>query len=65
MFHSRYVSNEINRIHDKALTIAHKDYQSTLNVLLENDCLFKMHVKNLQTLMIEMIKTKENLNPFS
>ena len=52
------MNNEINRIHEGALRIACRDYQSNFNVLLENDCSVSMHVKNLQTLMIEMFKRK-------
>ena len=63
MFHSRYLNNKINRIHEKALRIAYKDCQSNFNVLLENDGSVSIHVKNLQTLMIEMFKTERNLNP--
>ena len=63
MFHSRQLNNKINRIHERALRIAQKDNQSTFNALLENDCSVNMHVKNLQILMTELLKTKENLNP--
>ena len=65
MFYSRHLNNRINRIHERALRIANKDYQSNFNILLENDCLVSIHVKDLQTFMIEMFKTKQNLNhPF-
>ena len=63
MFHSRHLNNKVNRIREKALRIAHKDYQSSFNTLLEKDDSINIHVKNLQTLMIEMFKTKENINP--
>ena len=63
MFHSRHLNNKIDRIHERALRIAYRDYQSNFNVLLENDCSVSMHVENLQTLMIEIFETKQNLNP--
>ena len=63
MFQSRHLHSKINRMDERALRIAHNDYQSTFNILLENSCSVNMHVKNLQTLMNEMFKTKENLNP--
>ena len=58
MFHSRHLNNKSNKIHERALRIVYKDYQSNFNVLLENDCSVSMHVKSLQPLMIEMFKAK-------
>ena len=63
MFHSRHLNNKINRIHERALRTAYKDYESSFNTLLEKDKSVNIHVKNLQTLMIEMFKTRENINP--
>ena len=63
MFHSRHLNNKINRIHERALRIAYKDYKSSFNTLLEKDNSVSIHAKNLQTLMIEMFKTKVNINP--
>ena len=57
--------HKINRIHERTLRIAHKDYQSTFNVLQENNCTVNMHVKNLQTHVTEMTKARKSLNcPF-
>ena len=65
MFHSRHLNNKINRIHERALRIAYKDYKSSFNTLLEKDNSVSIHAKNLQILMIEMFKTKGNINlPF-
>ena len=63
MFHSRQLNNKINRIHERALRIAHKDYESTFEVLLSRDQSVTVHTKNLQTLMTEIFKTQNNLNP--
>ena len=63
MFHSRHLNNKINRIHERALRIAYKDYESSFNTLLGKDDSVSIHAKNLQTLLIEMFKTKENINP--
>ena len=60
MLHSGHLNNYINIIHER---IAVKDCQSTFNVLLESDCSGNIFVKCLQTLMIEVFKLKENLNP--
>ena len=63
MFHSRHLNNKINRIHERALRITYKDYESSFNTLLEKDNSVSIHTKNLQTLMIEMFKIKVNINP--
>ena len=63
MFHSRHLNNKINRIHERVLRIVYKDYESNFNTLLGKDNSVSIHAKNLQILMIEMFKTKENMNP--
>ena len=63
MFHSRYLNNKINKIHERALRIAYKDYDSSFDVLLERDKAVTIHTKNLQTLMTEIFKTQNNFNP--
>ena len=63
MFHSRHLNNKIYRIHERALRIAYKDYESSFSNLLKKDDTVSIHAKNLQTLMIEMFKTKKNINP--
>ena len=45
MFRSRHLNNKINRIHERALRMAYKDYQSTFNILQENDCSVIIHKK--------------------
>ena len=37
----------------------------SFNTLLGKDDSVSIHAKNLQTLLIEMFKTKENINPLS
>ena len=63
MFHSRHLNNKINRIHKRVLRIAYKDYKSSFSTLLKKDDTVSIHARNLQTLMIEMFKTKKNINP--
>ena len=63
MFHRRYLNNKINKIHERALRIAYKDYDSSFDVSLERDKAVTIHTKNLQTLMTEIFKTQKNLNP--
>ena len=65
MFHSRQFYTKINRIHEIALRIAYKGYDSSFNTLLEKDGSVNIHVRSMQKLMIEIFKTKENINrPF-
>ena len=63
MLHDRNVTNKINGIHRGALTIANKEHVSTFEKLLELDNSVTVHQRNLQLLMVEIYKTKYNLNP--
>ena len=63
MFHSRHLNSKINNIHERALKIAYKDYDSSFNTLLEKDDSVNIHVKHLRNLMIEIFKTRGNINP--
>ena len=63
MFHSRNLNNKINKIHERALRIAYKDYVSSFDTLLERDKSVTIHKKNLQILMTEIFKTQNNMNP--
>ena len=62
MFHSRKMNNKINRLHERALRIAYKDFCSSFATLLEKDRSV-IHEKNLQLLMTEMFKTINNQSP--
>ena len=59
MFHGRHLNNKINKIHERALRIAYKDYESSFSTMLERDTSVTIHSKNLQTLMSEMFKTEK------
>ena len=63
MFHSRQLDQKINKIQERALRITYKDTESTYSELLQKDCAVTIHTKNLQILMTEMYKTKNELNP--
>ena len=56
MFHSRKMNNKINRLHERALRIAYKDFCSSFATLLEKDRSVTIHEKNLQLLMTEIFK---------
>ena len=63
MFHSRQLNQKINKIQERALRITYKETESTFSELLQKDCAVTIHTKNLQVLMTEMYKTKNELNP--
>ena len=54
MFHSRTMNNKINRIHERALRIVYSDYSSKFDELLKKDGSFSIHVRNIETLAIEV-----------
>ena len=64
MFHERCLKvNKVNKIHERALRIVYKDSHADYEALLTLDNAVSIHQRNLQYLMIEIYKTKHNLNP--
>ena len=63
MLSDRTLNHRINHIHERALSLAYKDYQTDFELLLEKRNLVSIHVKNLQLLMTEIYKTKSGLSP--
>lgn len=63
MFHDRRSSNKINRLHERALRIVYKDDTLSFEELLEKDESVTIHVRNLQSLAIELYKVKNDLSP--
>ena len=63
MFHSRTLNNRINYIHERALRLTYKDNQSSFKELLENDHSGTVNHKNLQVLVTEIFKVKNDLTP--
>ena len=63
MFHSRRLNNRINNIHERALRLTYKDNQSSFKELLEKDSSVTVHHKNLQALVTEIFKVKNDLAP--
>ncbi len=63
MFHDRKSNNKINKIHERALRIIHKDSTSNFEELLIKSNSVSVHQRNLQLLQTEIYKTVNNLNP--
>ena len=63
MFHSREINNRINNIHERALRLAYKDYQSSFEMLLRKDGSVTIHHKNLQLLVTEIYKVIHGIAP--
>ena len=58
MFHSRKQNHHINRIHERALRVVYKDYNSTFDELLEKDNSYTIHDRNFQKLVTEIKKNE-------
>ena len=63
MFHRRTLNDRIYNIHERALRLAYKDNQSSFKELLEKDHSVTVHHKNLQALVTEIFKVKNDLTP--
>ena len=64
MTYSRTMNNGINKIHEKALSIVHKDEANLrLDDLLKIEKLVSIHRRNLQILKTEIYKVRNDLGP--
>ena len=61
MLHSRTLNNRINNIHERALRLTYKDNKSSFKQLLEKDHSVTVHHKNVEVLVTEIFKVKNNL----
>ena len=57
------LNNRINNIHESALRLTNKDDKYSFKQLLEKDHSVRVHKKNLQVLVTEIFKVKNNLAP--
>ena len=58
MFHSRKLNGRINHIHERALRIVYKDFNSLFQELFIEDNSLNIHHRNLQKLVTEIFKLK-------
>ena len=63
IFHDRKSYNKINKIHERAQRIMHKDSTSNFEGLLIKSNSVSVYQRNLQLLLIENYKTINNFNP--
>ena len=63
MFCSRTSSNMISKLYERSLRIILNDYSSNFNILLENNNDISNHHRNIQALLIEVFKMKNELAP--
>ena len=61
MFHSRTINNRINRLHERALRLPYKEPTASFEGLLGQDKSFNIHHRNLQKLVTEIFKIKNNM----
>ena len=61
MFHDRIINSKVNKIRERALRIVCKDSGNDFVNTVYNSV--TKHQRNLQLLMIEIFKTKKDLNP--
>ena len=62
MFHSRKTNERISHIHERALRIVYKDFNSSSQELLIEDNSLNIHHRNLQKLVSEIFKVKNGLS---
>ena len=63
MFHSKKLNHRINNIHERGLRIVYNDYVSSFDQLLTKDNSVTIHIRNIQTLAIELYKVVKGLSP--
>ena len=63
MFHNRALNNKINKIHERGLRLVYQSKNLSFSELLEPDNAVTIHQRNLQVLVIEIFKVRNNLSP--
>ena len=62
MFHNRALNNRINKIHKRALRLVYQNKNLSFNELLELDNAVNIHQRNLQFLVTEIFKVRNNVS---
>ena len=63
MFHGRKLNERINHIHERALILVYKDFNTSFQeMLIENNSL-NFHHRNMQKLVTEIFKVKSGWSP--
>ena len=62
MFHGRIVNKNINHLHDRVLGIVYKDYISSFEDLLNRNKSVAIPHRNIQSLVIDLFKVKQNFS---
>ena len=62
MFHGRKLNERINHIHERALRIVYKDFNSAFEELFIEDNSLNIHHRNLQKVVTEIFKFKNSLS---
>ena len=63
MFCSCSMNRKINHIHERALRIVYRDYESSFEDLLKKDKSLTFHQRNIHHVATEMFKVKNDLSP--
>lgn len=63
MKHDIVINNRINGLYKTALRLVYSDFTSTFSELLKKDKFLTKHQRNLQALLNEVFKVKNNLAP--
>ena len=63
MFHNRVLSNRIDKIHERTLRLLYQNKNLSFSELVELDNAVTIHQRNLQVLVTEIFKVKNNSSP--
>ena len=63
MFFGKSINRRINKLHERALRIAYKDYESSFKEIFLNDGSFMIHLRNWKVLAVQMYKRTYKLSP--
>ena len=63
MFHSRKLNASINRLHERALRVVYKDFDSSFKELPRRDSSKTLPQRNLQKPMTEIFNVKTGISP--